>query len=108
MKFCFCFTGITDENEILNFLEHGTLVGLLPVPHPILIRKFGSVNGTHTHKDHSEFQYLFRTLFLGKYQTNSGTTLWFRTYMYGVIFLRNIMPPIWYETDVKLFEIQKL
>ncbi|CAG2158346.1 unnamed protein product [Oppiella nova] len=73
--------GITDENEILKFLQHGTLVGLLPVPHPILIRK---------------------------YQTNAGTTLWFRTYMWGVIYLRNIEPPIWYDTNVKLFEIQKL
>lgn len=72
--------GITDENEILRFLQHGTLVGLLPVPHPILIRK---------------------------YQTNIGTTIWFRTYMWGVIYLRNARPPIWYDTTVKLFEIQK-
>lgn len=45
----------------MKFLQHGTLVGLLPVPHPILIRK---------------------------YQANSGTTTWFRTYMWGVIYLR--------------------
>ncbi|KAK7070616.1 cell wall biogenesis protein, partial [Halocaridina rubra] len=32
--------GLTDESEILRFLQHGTLVGLLPVPHPILIRKY--------------------------------------------------------------------
>ncbi|CAG9857117.1 unnamed protein product [Phyllotreta striolata] len=73
--------GVTDESEILKFLQHGTLVGLLPVPHPILIRK---------------------------YQANSGTTTWFRTYMWGVIYLRNIDPPIWYDTDVKLFEIQRI
>ncbi|VDK63834.1 unnamed protein product [Onchocerca ochengi] len=72
--------GLTDESEILKFLQHGTLVGLLPVPHPILIRK---------------------------YQANSGTNHWFRTYLWGVIYLRNIDPPIWYDTDVKLFEIQK-
>lgn len=53
--------GLTDESEILKFLQHGTLVGLLPVPHPILIRK---------------------------YQANSGTAMWFRTYMWGVIYLR--------------------
>jgi len=53
--------GLTDESEILKFLQHGTLVGLLPVPHPILIRK---------------------------YQSNPGTTAWFRTYMWAVIFLR--------------------
>ncbi|XP_059622325.1 protein HID1 [Phlebotomus argentipes] len=73
--------GLTDESEILKFLQHGTLVGLLPVPHPILIRK---------------------------YQANSGTTAWFRTYMWGVIYLRNIEPAIWYDTDVKLFEIQRV
>ena len=53
--------GLTDESEILNFLQHGTLVGLLPVPHPILIRK---------------------------YQANAGTSVWFHTYMWGVIYLR--------------------
>jgi len=73
--------GLTDESEILKFLQHGTLVGLLPVPHPILIRK---------------------------YQPNSGTTMWFRTYMWGVIYLRNMDPGIWYDTDVKLFEIQRV
>ncbi|XP_077974353.1 protein HID1-like [Styela clava] len=72
---------LTDESEILKFLQHGTLVGLLPVPHPILIRK---------------------------YQANAGTTTWFRTYMWGVIYLRNVDPPVWYDTDVKLFEIQRI
>ncbi|XP_042873709.1 protein HID1-like isoform X1 [Penaeus japonicus] len=73
--------GLTDESEILRFLQHGTLVGLLPVPHPILIRK---------------------------YQANAGTATWFRTYMWGIIYLRNVDPPIWYDTDVKLFEIQRI
>ncbi|XP_030611159.1 protein HID1-like [Archocentrus centrarchus] len=73
--------GLTDESEILKFLQHGTLVGLLPVPHPILIRK---------------------------YQANAGTAMWFRTYIWGVIYLRNIDPPIWYDTDIRLFEIQRI
>uniref|UniRef100_A0A8C4R4U4 HID1 domain containing b n=1 Tax=Eptatretus burgeri TaxID=7764 RepID=A0A8C4R4U4_EPTBU len=73
--------GLTDESELLRFLQHGTLVGLLPVPHPILIRK---------------------------YQPNAGTAAWFRTYLWGLIYLRNVSPPIWYDTDVKLFEIQRL
>ncbi|XP_051769727.1 protein HID1b [Ctenopharyngodon idella] len=73
--------GLTDESEILKFLQHGTLVGLLPVPHPILIRK---------------------------YQANEGTALWFRTYMWGIVYLRTVDPPVWYDTDVKLFEIQRI
>ncbi|XP_005913863.1 protein HID1b isoform X1 [Haplochromis burtoni] len=73
--------GLTDESEILKFLQHGTLVGLLPVPHPILIRK---------------------------YQANAGTAMWFRTYIWGVIYLRNVDPPIWYDTDIRLFEIQRI
>jgi len=73
--------GLTDESEILKFLQHGTLVGLLPVPHPILIRK---------------------------YIANAATNHWFRTYMWGVIYLRNTDPPIWYDTEVNLFEIQRV
>uniref|UniRef100_A0A3Q2YC67 HID1 domain containing n=1 Tax=Hippocampus comes TaxID=109280 RepID=A0A3Q2YC67_HIPCM len=73
--------GLTDESEILKFLQHGTLVGLLPVPHPILIRK---------------------------YQVNAVTSSWFHTYTWGVVYLRNLDPPIWYDTDIRLFEIQKL
>ncbi|XP_077482309.1 protein HID1b isoform X2 [Stigmatopora argus] len=72
---------LTDEREILKFLQHGTLVGLLPVPHPILIRKS---------------------------QVNAATTSWFRTYAWGVVYLRNLDPPIWYDTDIRLFEIQKM
>lgn len=60
-RFNVVLRGLTDESEILKFLQHGTLVGLLPVPHPILIRK---------------------------YQANAGTAMWFRTYIWGVIYLR--------------------
>lgn len=73
--------GLTDESEILKFLQHGTLVGLLPVPHPILIRK---------------------------YIANAATNHWFRTYMWGIIYLRSTDPPIWYDTEVNLFEIQRI
>uniref|UniRef100_A0A5S6QMK6 Protein HID1 n=1 Tax=Trichuris muris TaxID=70415 RepID=A0A5S6QMK6_TRIMR len=72
---------LTDEGEVLKFLQNGTLVGLLPVPHPILIRK---------------------------YQSNRGTNDWFRTYLWGVIYLRNTDPPIWYDSHIQLFEIQKV
>ncbi|VDO09678.1 unnamed protein product, partial [Rodentolepis nana] len=71
---------LKDEPQILKFLQNGTLVGLLPVPHPILIRK---------------------------YQSNVCTTVWFRTYIWGVIYLRNSDPPIWFDTNVRLFEVQR-
>lgn len=64
-----------DEPEIIKFLQNGTLVGLLPVPHPILIRK---------------------------YHTNEETTLWFRVCSWGVIYHRN---PIWSDTEVKLIKL---
>lgn len=73
--------GLTDESEILRFLQNGTLVGLLPVPHPILIRR---------------------------YQANPGTAMWFRTYMWGVLYLRTAEPAIWFDTDVKLFQVQRV
>ncbi len=51
-----------------------TMVGLLPVPHPILIRK---------------------------YQPNEYTNLWFTTYIWGVIYLRNTNPPVFDAANIK-------
>jgi hypothetical protein len=31
-----------------------------------------------------------------------------RTYMWGVIYLRNIDPAVWYDTDIKLFQVQRV
>ena len=33
-------SNVTTEKEVLEYLKNGTLVGLLPIPHPILIRKY--------------------------------------------------------------------
>jgi len=70
-----------DETTILQYLKETTLVGLLPVPHPILIRR---------------------------YQNNAATNMWFTTFMWGVIYLRNHAPPIFYGTQVRLFLIKML
>ncbi|KJE93087.1 hypothetical protein CAOG_03930 [Capsaspora owczarzaki ATCC 30864] len=67
--------GVTDEAEILDFLRHGTLVGLLPVPHPILIRK---------------------------YQPNAGTASWLTTYIHGLLYLR--LANVWSGVAVVLFQ----
>lgn len=55
--------GVTDEVEILQFLQHGTLVGLLPVPHPIVVRK---------------------------YHPSAGPMLWLISYIWGIIYLRYV------------------
>ena len=52
---------VKSEHEVLEYLKNGTMVGLLPVPHPILIRK---------------------------YQTSENTEQWFHTYIWGVIYVR--------------------
>ena len=31
---------LTDDREILKYLDNGTLVGILPPPHPIYVRRF--------------------------------------------------------------------
>lgn len=63
------------EIEVTNFLQSVTLVGLLPVPHPIVIRK---------------------------YRTNDQTTLWFRTCTWGLVYVRHTM---WTDTDVCLVKV---
>lgn len=65
---------IVDESELIKFLQSGTLVGLLPVPHPIQIRK---------------------------YRTNSSSVMWFRTCTWGIIYVRST---IWTGTDIQLIK----
>mmetsp|Transcript_19013 Transcript_19013/g.31170 ORF Transcript_19013/g.31170 Transcript_19013/m.31170 type:complete len:747 (-) Transcript_19013:439-2679(-) len=69
---------VVDESMVVEFIQKTTMVGLLPVPHPILMRK---------------------------YQANQYTGLWFTTYLYGVIYLRNQSPALFDGNTVKLFTI---
>uniref|UniRef100_A0A6U4MU41 HID1 domain-containing protein n=1 Tax=Hemiselmis andersenii TaxID=464988 RepID=A0A6U4MU41_HEMAN len=75
----FCTEGqVNDEGVVVDFLKTTTMVGLLPVPHPILIRK---------------------------YQQNEYTSLWFTTYVWGVVYLRTSQPPLFDGSHIKLFTI---
>ncbi|EEC42643.1 predicted protein [Phaeodactylum tricornutum CCAP 1055/1] len=71
-------SGNVDEQEILNVLDEMTMVGLLPVPHPIVIRK---------------------------YQPNQYTALWFTAFMWGVVFLRNQSLPLFDGECIELFQV---
>ncbi|CAI5709079.1 unnamed protein product [Peronospora destructor] len=73
--------GGLDEDAMLYFLRTTTMVGLLPVPHPIVIRK---------------------------YQINQFTHLWFTTFTWGVIFLRNQVLPLFDGGAITLFTISVL
>ena len=70
--------GVVDELEILEVLKDVTMVGLLPVPHAIVIRK---------------------------YQPNQYTALWFTAFLWGVIFLRNQMLPMFDGQAIELFQV---
>ena len=70
--------GVVDEAEILAVLNEITMVGLLPVPHAIVIRK---------------------------YQPNQYTALWFTAFMWGVIFLRNQNLPLFDGGCIELFQV---
>jgi hypothetical protein len=53
---------VPDEAHVVSFMKGLTLVGVLPVPHPIITRR---------------------------YQPNQYTSLWFTTFLWGVVFLRS-------------------
>jgi len=53
---------VTSQEEVLAYLQRTTMVGILPVPHPIVIRT---------------------------YQSSSYTAMWFTSYLWGVIFTRS-------------------
>ena len=104
--------GLTDESEILRFLQHGTLVGLLPVPHPILIRRYQANPATaqwfrwgslyHTIPYHTipyctitYHTILYHTILYHNLPYHTIHYTCSRTYMWGVLYLRNLDPPIW-------------
>lgn len=71
--------GVVDEIEILEVFKDITMVGLLPVPHAIVIRK---------------------------YQPNQYTSIWFTAFMWGLIFLRSQKPAIFDGECIELFAVQ--
>lgn len=72
-------SGGVDEAQVLEFIRETTMVGLLPVPHPIVIRK---------------------------YQPNRYTSLWFSAFMWGVIFMHNQRVPLFDGKAIRLFQVQ--
>lgn len=74
-------THSVDEKQVIDFIKSTTLVGLLPVPHPIVIRK---------------------------YQPNKFTCLWFTAFQWGVIFMHNQSIPLFDGKHVKLFLVQQV
>ncbi len=79
MRTCCCSLMCGWQTCIYTYIKYihaqtTTMVGLLPVPHPILIRK---------------------------YQPNQYTSLWFTTYIWGVIYLRNTSPPVFDPAHIK-------
>ena len=70
--------GSVDEDLVLQFLQKTTMVGLLPVPHPIIVRR---------------------------YQPNKFTNIWFSTYLWGVIYLKNQKMPLFDGTKISLFHV---
>mmetsp|Transcript_33988 Transcript_33988/g.34636 ORF Transcript_33988/g.34636 Transcript_33988/m.34636 type:complete len:901 (-) Transcript_33988:376-3078(-) len=71
--------GSVDEIQVLDYIRRTTMVGLLPVPHPIVIRK---------------------------YQPNKFTSLWFTAFLWGVVFMHNQEVPLFDGRSVKLFMVQ--
>ncbi|CAM9532033.1 unnamed protein product [Phaeothamnion confervicola] len=67
-----------DEAVVIEFLRNTTCVGLLPVPHPIISRKFSP---------------------------NYFTALWFTSFMWAVVFQHNQELPIFDGAKVKLFTV---
>jgi len=73
-----CVGSMATEEDVLAYLKKTTLVGLLPVPHTIVIRTF---------------------------QSNAQIDAFLTTYIYGLIYLRNLNPPMFDAKTIKLFTV---
>jgi hypothetical protein len=70
---------LQNDEDIIEFLRFTTVVGVLPVPHPILMRK---------------------------YQPNEFTSLWFSTYAWSTVYLHLCEElPMFDATAIRLFQI---
>lgn len=69
---------VTDQEVVFRYLKQTTMVGILPVPHPIVIRT---------------------------YQASSYTAMWFTSYMWGVIFSRSQRLPLYDWKKIRLVVI---
>jgi hypothetical protein len=66
------------QERVMAYIRGNTLVGVLPVPHPIVVRK---------------------------YLPNGQTQSWFTSYLYSVIFAHNMKPKLFEENLVKNFSV---
>mmetsp|Transcript_22806 Transcript_22806/g.52133 ORF Transcript_22806/g.52133 Transcript_22806/m.52133 type:complete len:723 (+) Transcript_22806:85-2253(+) len=71
---------VTDQDEVIRYLQRQTMVGILPVPHAIVIRT---------------------------YQASSYTSMWFTSYMWGVIFTRSQRLPLYDWKQIRLVVINQ-
>lgn len=70
--------GIIDEEAVVEYLNGITLVGILPV-HGIEIQR---------------------------YSPNQYTNQWFTQYLWGIIYIRNQIIPLFDSTKIKIFAVE--
>lgn len=75
-----CKDSETGQDDVLTYLKTTTMVGVLPVPHPIVIRT---------------------------YQASGYTAMWFTSYMWGVIFTRSQRLPLYDWKKIRLVVINQ-
>ncbi|KAL2916809.1 hypothetical protein HK105_203588 [Polyrhizophydium stewartii] len=86
----FCIeNGLNDDRRVVEFLSKETVVGVLPQPHPIVMRRFTYTDSMH---------------------------VWFTSYFWGTVYLKGteasdaetakLCPPIWLGTGIQLFQVR--
>jgi len=71
---------LLSQEEVIQYLRGSTMVGVLPVPHPIVIRT---------------------------YEASNYTAMWFTSYLWGVIFTRSQSVPLFDWRQVRLVAINQ-
>jgi hypothetical protein len=75
-----CLNAEIDHNQVVQVIRRTSVVGILPVPHPIIVRQ---------------------------YQHNEQTRLWFTSYLWGVIFTAFSTMPIFDWERVKMVTLTR-
>jgi hypothetical protein len=115
---------VTNEVEILEFLQNGTLVGLLPMPHPIVIRKQRAPIGPCIWLYSFVWSIIYVKCVALRFFVFIISRRNYIIYKYDELFCffsipdcfswcalnfyRNMFPAIWHGTNIKLLVIKEL
>lgn len=73
-------SGAVSETDLVSYLQHGTIVGLIPTPQPLASHRI---------------------------IISAALLDWLTSYTLGMVYVHSLAPPLWHGTEVRLFHVRE-